>query len=279
MTIALGEFRRQAPRPGHYTEISPHLIRLHWASAVDNGNPDITSFRVYSGSTALQQTFVAELPRTANEFSDAVPSGTTRSYTVFAMTALGEGRKERITATTPSLVSVTISPSGVALAPGESVTPDLMATYSDGTVERANGTATWSTSAPGVATVDPQGTIAACGDGGARISALFESVTVSTAVTVRQRTTLDAGPATYIPGARLFTATAILHDSQGRGVRQRWVDFLVNGTVMCSSQTTVQGVARCRVRLPVGSTGPTTYTARFVGDTTYFGSSTTGTVT
>jgi hypothetical protein len=88
-----------------------------------------------------------------------------------------------INATLGSYV-VTVSPNSAALSLSGSSTAQLSATITDTQGHPTSGVVTWATNNPGVATVSAAGLVTATGAGTTSISAVFQGVTGTSAITV-----------------------------------------------------------------------------------------------
>jgi hypothetical protein len=88
-----------------------------------------------------------------------------------------------ITATLGSY-SVTVAPNSVALHLSGSSTAQLSATIMDSQGHTTSGVVTWATNDPGVATVSAGGLVTATGAGTTSISAVYQGVTGTSAITV-----------------------------------------------------------------------------------------------
>ncbi len=86
------------------------------------------------------------------------------------------------------LTSVAISPSGSSFAVGAAQQLTVTGTFSDGTTQNLNASATWASLANSVATVSTSGVVTGVSSGTAQITATVDGNTASTTVTITQAT-------------------------------------------------------------------------------------------
>ncbi len=89
-----------------------------------------------------------------------------------------------VTVGLPALLSITVSPNQSSLPAGESEQLTATGNFSDGTVQNLTQSATWSSSAPGVATITAGGLAKAVTAGTSSLSATMTSITSSATLTV-----------------------------------------------------------------------------------------------
>jgi hypothetical protein len=89
-----------------------------------------------------------------------------------------------VTVGASALLSITVSPTQSSLPLGESEQLTATGNFSDGTTQNLTQSATWSSSALGVATITPGGLAAGVATGTSSISATMSSITGSTTLTV-----------------------------------------------------------------------------------------------
>ena len=89
-----------------------------------------------------------------------------------------------VTVGPPALLSITVSPNQSSLPAGESAQFTATGNFSDGTVQNLTQSATWSSSAPGVATITAGGLARGVTTGTLSISATMSSITGSATLTV-----------------------------------------------------------------------------------------------
>jgi Bacterial Ig-like domain (group 2) len=128
----------------------------------------------------------------------------------------------------PTVVSIAVKPANASLAPNASLQYSATATLSDGNTSDVTGSATWTSSATGIATISAGGLAKALAPGTSSISAAIGSIKSSTALTVAGTgtgtatiKTITVTPArTSIPqGSPLqFTATALMSDGTTKDV-------------------------------------------------------------
>ncbi len=88
-------------------------------------------------------------------------------------------------AVTPAVVvSLSIVPSTVSISMGTTRQLHATATFSDGTIQDVTTSATWTSTPPTLATVNPQGSVSGVGKGSAQVSAAYQGFTATTAVNV-----------------------------------------------------------------------------------------------
>jgi len=167
------------------------------------------------------------------------------------------------TETPPTVTSLAISVSSLALKSGDTETITVSASYSDGTT--ATVALTWSSSDTAVATVSSSGTVTGVAAGSATITGTYEGQSDSVEVTVTATdatvtslavsaaaTSLDVGQTTTV------TATATYSDGTSGTVNPSWVVWLSSDESLATvtDEGTVMGVAA----------GTTTITGTFGGE-------------
>jgi uncharacterized protein YjdB len=166
---------------------------------------------------------------------------------------------------TATLTSITLSPTSANLAPGSSITFQATGNYSDGTTSNLTGLATWSSSAPAVATVN-NGVTLGQSAGSATITATYQGQmgTASVLVTSSPLTAIavtPANPTTYVGVAIQFTATGTAGAQQIN---------LTSSATWASSAPSVATISNANARqgsaTGIGA-GSTTVTAVFAGIT------------
>ncbi len=102
----------------------------------------------------------------------------------------------------PALVSIAVTPSNPSIAAGTQQQFTASGTYSDGSHQNLTSSATWTSSAPPVATISSGGLATAVAAGGTTIQAASGSITGSTGLTVTATPnfTLSASPASLNVG-------------------------------------------------------------------------------
>ncbi len=181
--------------------------------------------------------------------------------------------------TTPSVTSLSLSPSPVLLTVGGTQQLTATATYSDGTSTTVSNSTTWTITVPNVVTVSSSGFLTAVGSGSTNVSGSFGGQTASVTVnvtnvtpTVASVTVTPTSVALNVGGTQQFTATATYTDGSSSNVTNSavWnVQSLGGGTVASVNSTglaTAQSVGSAIVRasysgftgsasITVGSTG------------------------
>src|ERR1039458_2044548 len=89
-----------------------------------------------------------------------------------------------LTVTPPVAVAVNVVPATLSLPLGSSSQLQAIATMSDGSQQTLSSSVTWQTSQSAMATVNAQGVVTAVGKGVAQVSASYQGLTGSTAITV-----------------------------------------------------------------------------------------------
>jgi len=162
---------------------------------------------------------------------------------MLAMAGCGSGSVSS-SSSTPSLTSIALQPDPASVTVGSTVTLAATAQYSNGT-SAALTDATWSSSAPTIATVSDSGVVTGLKGGTATITATSGSMSQSTSVTVKpvlQTLNLTpVGPAVVIGGKQQFQVTGVFNDGSTQ-------DF--TSTATWSSSNTG--------RATIGSTGQAT---------------------
>ena len=122
-----------------------------------------------------------------------------------------------VTVGQPALLSMTVGPNQSSLPVGESEQLTATGNFSDGTVQNLTQSATWSSSAPSVATITAGGQATGVTAGTSSISATMSSITGSTTLTVAAPVLVSIavtpGNASIAAGnTQLLTATGIYSD-------------------------------------------------------------------
>ncbi len=180
------------------------------ASATFAGQSAVATEATWTSSDPAVASFVSTADGVAIVHGDKVGAATITA-TLGDLTATAT-----ITVNPPHVVSIDLTPATPSLAAGTSVELVATATYSDTTTADITALATWSSSAPGVATADA-GHIAGLVAGSAEVSAALEGVTGTTTVTVTAATLTSIAVTPTNPslakGLTLpFTATGTFSD-------------------------------------------------------------------
>ena len=119
--------------------------------------------------------------------------------------------------TAPPLVSVTVAPSNPSIAAGQQQQFTATGTYGDGSQQNLTNSATWTSTAPSVATVSSAGLATAIAAGSTTIKAVSGSISGSTSLTVAAPTLVSiavtpANPSIAAGQQQQFTATGTYSD-------------------------------------------------------------------
>lgn len=111
------------------------------------------------------------------------------------------------------LVSISVTPTSVLLAPGTSADCAATGTWSDGSTQVITGFVTWTSSAPEVASVSTAGKVSAISGGSATITAQLGSISGDCAVTVESSplTSIQISP----PAASILKQTQVVFQAIG----------------------------------------------------------------
>jgi uncharacterized protein YjdB len=130
-----------------------------------------------------------------------------------------------VTPAAPTLSSIAVAPTTPAVVAGATQQFTATGTYSDGSMQNVTDTATWSSSATTVATINAAGLATAVAAGSTAISASLSGVTGTTTLTVTASTkTLSsiavtpANPSFAAGSTQQFTATATYSDASTANV-------------------------------------------------------------
>jgi titin len=94
LTVTPGATAPSAPSApsGLTATLSSSSVTLGWTAPTSPGNPALTRYDVYRGTTSGQRSFLTSVPAGTTTFSDALPpTGTTYFYTVRAVNTVGSG--------------------------------------------------------------------------------------------------------------------------------------------------------------------------------------------
>jgi hypothetical protein len=115
-----------------------------------------------------------------------------------------------------ALVSIAVTPANPIIAAGYTEQFTATGTYSDGSTQNLTSTATWGSSAPGVATISAGGLATGVSKGASTISATMSSITGSTTLTVTRAlvsiAVTPANPSIAAGNTQQFTATGTYID-------------------------------------------------------------------
>ena len=130
-----------------------------------------------------------------------------------------------LTVTGLGVVALTVTPSTVPLPLGGGSQLQAVATMSDGTQQTLSSSVTWQTSQSAVATVNAQGYVTAVGKGAAQVSAVYQGLTGSAAITVGQPTLVSIAVTPNqvslpVGQTEQFTATGTFTDGSTQNLTQ-----------------------------------------------------------
>jgi len=131
---------------------------------------DLTAFVIWTSSNSNIAT-IANGNATPG-FAAGVQPGTTTISAVFA----GQVGTASLTVTNATLTSITITPASASIPVGKSQQFEAIGSFSDGSTLNLVSQATWTSSNPGVATVNSQGLCDALSSGSSTISAELKGV-------------------------------------------------------------------------------------------------------
>lgn len=123
------------------------------------------------------------------------------------------------------LVSLSVDPSAPSMAPGTKLQLEAIGTFANNTTQKITQNVTWTSSDPGVATVDSTGMVSSTPASAGSVTITAESGTVagSAVVTFSPLASITVSPsvATIAPGTtQKFTATGTLQDSATQDITQ-----------------------------------------------------------
>jgi len=128
-----------------------------------------------------------------------------------------------LTVTAPVLVSIAVTPAAPSIALGTQQQFTATGTYSDGSTQNLTGSASWSSSAPNVATIAGGGLASSVATGATTISAASGSVTGLATLTVTPATLVSiavtpSAPTVTLGNTEQFTATGTYSDSSTQNI-------------------------------------------------------------
>ncbi len=171
----------------------------------DNSTQDLTSSATWSSST----------PATATINTTGLATGVAAGSTT--ITAVSGSVTGTATLTvTVTLTTITVTPATATITAGSTQQFKAMGTYSDNSTQDLTSSATWSSSATGVATINASGLATGVAAGPATITAASGSVMGTATLTVIALKTITVTPATasvVIGGTQQFTATGTYTDN------------------------------------------------------------------
>jgi trimeric autotransporter adhesin len=181
----------------------------------DNSTHDLTTAVTWSSSTSTVAS-VTNSPGSAGLAAARSPGSTSITATLGAVSAT-----TTLSVTTATLVSIGVTPMNSTLPNGLSTSLKAIGVFTDHSTHDLTAAVTWSSSAPGVATVGSaaaNGLATAVGLGTTQIAATLGSVSGSTALTVSAAALVSIGVTPGNPGLALglktqFTAIGTYTDS------------------------------------------------------------------
>ena len=145
-----------------------------------------TRFLTESASWSSSATTVASVSNTTASKGRAYLAA--YGTTTITATYGGQTVNGTLTVQQPPLASIAITPAAPTIASGTAIQFHATATYTDGSTQDITTLATWTSSAPGAATVSnaagAQGLTTAIAPGTATITATYNSVTGTASITV-----------------------------------------------------------------------------------------------
>ncbi|HEY2093365.1 MAG TPA: IPT/TIG domain-containing protein [Thermoanaerobaculia bacterium] len=241
----------------HEAVIDLSQVAVH--GTVIDSETAITSFRVNGGDVALASD---------GSFSVTLNLNTATPPTITATATNAAGLSSTSTITVQSSITrLDVAPSSLSIDQNATGHLAAIGTYTDGSTADVTASATWTSSAPGVATVSA-GTVTGVSRGGATITATLGSFSASATITVNpylQSITVAPSTATVVIGAKqAFTATGNYSDGSTRNLTSS-VSWTSSDTALASIDTT--GIATglsagtATIRATLGSiTGSATLT-------------------
>jgi uncharacterized protein YjdB len=187
----------------------------------------LTAMAIFTNGTQQNVTTLAKWT-TSNAVVAAV-SATGRATTLSAGTAQitatygGASGATTITVTSAVVTSIDVSPIAPTLAPGTLQQFQATAIFSDSTSQNVTNQATWISSSPSVAGVNPRGRVTALTRGSTQVTATFSGLTGSSDVTVTAATVVSismfpASLSVTVGTQRQLTAQAIYSDGSSKDV-------------------------------------------------------------
>jgi len=170
---------------------------------------------------------------------------------------------------TPSLVSITVTPSGVSIVAGAGQQFTATANYSDNTSKNVTSSVTWSTSANTIASAINTGMVTGVAAGQAKVIATSGSISGSTTLNVTAKPAVlvsvslnPAGPAVVIGGTQQFQVIGTYSDSstQDLSASANWSSSN-SANAAINSAGAATGLAAGPVAITASAAGMTATTA------------------
>ncbi len=149
----------------------------------DGTTKDLTSSATWSSSSTAVATV------SASGLANAVAAGASNIQASFS--GVKGSAALTVTAPAPTVTSIVVSPSSISLAAGGSQKFSATAIYSDSTTQDVTSSATWTSSAASVATVDTNGNASAIAVGNTTILASLNGMSGAVALTVSATTKVN----------------------------------------------------------------------------------------
>ena len=151
--------------------------------------------------------------------------GMTAGGAVISAVYQGATGTDAVTVQPATLVSIAISPSNPAVGKSKSIQLQATGTYSDGTQQDVTATVSWGTSQASIAAVSASGSVMGMTAGSAVISASYQSVTGTDAVTVQPPTLASLAITPNVSSLpvgenKQLTATGVWSDGSSQDVSQ-----------------------------------------------------------
>ncbi|HXW92560.1 MAG TPA: Ig-like domain-containing protein [Terriglobales bacterium] len=163
--------------------IAPETTEQFTATGIyaDQNTRNLSAFVVWTSSDLSVATVSDSSPSLG--LATAVASGNTLVGAVLSKVL---GGSASLTVSNATLVSITVTPATPSLLLGQSFPFTATGTFSDNTTQVINGSVTWTSSAPTVATIGASGVAASASVGTTTITATMNSISGSTTLTVVQ---------------------------------------------------------------------------------------------
>ena len=174
----------------------------------DGSTQDLTQSATWSSSAATSATI------TSVGLASGLVAGST---TITAVSGTIQG-STTLTVVPPVLVSIAVAPANASITVVNTQQFTATGTYSDGSTQDLTGTTTWSSLAPGVATITSAGLATGAAVGTSTISATTGSITGSTTLTVLAPVLVSiavnpGNPSIVVGSTQQFTATGTYNNA------------------------------------------------------------------
>jgi Bacterial Ig-like domain (group 2) len=192
----------------------------------DNSTQNLTSTATWSSQTTGVVTIAA------GGLATGVATGTSK---IEAASGAVDGMTElTVIATSPTLVSIAVTPTNPSIAKGKTQQFTATGTFSDNSTQNLTSTATWSSQTTNVATITAGGLATGAGTGMSTIKAASGAISGTTTLTVTAPTLVSiavkpANPSIATGGTEQFSATGTFSDNSTQNL---------TSTATWSSQTT-----------------------------------------